>query len=214
MSSFTLKILAIIFMTIDHVGILLFPTHKILRAIGRLAFPIFAFQIGVGFKHTHSKEKYILRMFLLTIISQYPFSLFMSALKVGQSLNVAATFTLALLALYTIDKFKKSWIKYPLLITILCISAYVPMDYGLIGVLIVISLYFLDYSKVIALSSFFAIILLYCAINNSLFSLPALLAILPILLYNGKKGPNIKYLFYIFYPLHLLVILLIKGLMT
>ena len=214
MSSFALKFLAIVLMTVDHVGLLLFPTHRILRAIGRLAFPIFAFQIGVGFKHTHSKEKYILRMILFALISQYPFALFLKAVNIAPILNIGATFTLALLALYSIDKFKKSWIKYPLLIIILCISAYVPMDYGLIGVLIVISLYFLNYSKVIALSSFFAIILLYCAINNSLFSLPALLAILPILLYNGKKGPNIKYLFYIFYPLHLLVILLIKGLMT
>ena len=57
MSSFALKFLAIVLMTIDHVGLLLFPTHRILRAIGRLAFPIFAFQIGVGFKHTHCKEK-------------------------------------------------------------------------------------------------------------------------------------------------------------
>ena len=211
MSSFALKFLAILLMTIDHVGLLLFPTHRILRAIGRLAFPIFAFQIGVGFKHTHSKEKYILRMILFTLISQYPFTLFLNAVKIAPILNIGATFTLALLALYSIDKFKKSWVKYPILVIIACIATYVPMDYGIFGVLIVISLYFLDYSKVIGMSSFFSIVLMHCAIDKSIFSLPALLALFPILLYNGKKGPNIKYLFYVFYPLHMLILLLIKD---
>lgn len=213
MSSFALKILAIIFMTVDHVGLLLFPSVRILRAIGRLAFPIFAFQIGVGFKHTHSKEKYILRMILFTLISQYPFALFLKAVNIAPILNIGATFTLALLALYSIDKFKKSWIKYPILIIIACIANYVPMDYGLFGVLTVISLYFLDYNKVIGMSSFFSIVLIHCAISKSIFSLPALLALFPILLYNGKKGPNIKYLFYVFYPLHMLILLVIKDFM-
>ena len=209
MSSFALKILAIIFMTVDHVGLLLFPSVRILRAIGRLAFPIFAFQIGIGFKHTHSKEKYILRMILFTLISQYPFALFLEAAKISPILNIGATFTLALLALYTIDKFKKSWIKYPILIIIACIAAYVPMDYGLIGVLIVISLYFLNQEKIIGIASFISLEIINCAINKSLFSLPATLAIFPILLYNGKKGPSLKYFFYIFYPAHLLIIYLI-----
>ena len=213
MSSFALKILAIIFMTVDHVGLLLFPSVRILRAIGRLAFPIFAFQIGVGFKHTHSKEKYILRMILFTLISQYPFALFLKAVNIAPILNIGATFTLALLALYSIDKFKKSWIKYPMLIIIACISAYVPMDYGLIGVLIVIALYFSSQNKVIGISSFISLEIINCAISKSLFSLPATLAIFPILLYNGKKGPNIKYLFYVFYPFHMLILLVIKDFM-
>lgn len=211
MSSFTLKILAIIFMTIDHVGLLLFPSVRILRAIGRLAFPIFAFQIGIGFKHTRSKEKYILRMLLFTLISQLPFALFLEAAKISPVLNIGATFTLALLALYTINKFTKNWIKYPVLILIISIAAYVPMDYGLIGVLIVIALYFSNYSKVIGITLFVLLELINCGINKSMFSLPATLAILPILLYNDKKGPNIKYLFYIFYPLHMLIILAIKN---
>lgn len=212
MSSFTLKLLAILFMTIDHIGLLLFPSVKILRAVGRLAFPIFAFQIGIGFKHTRSKKKYILRMLLFTLISQLPFTLFLEAANISPILNIGATFTLALLALYTINKFKKSWIKYPILILIFSIATYVPMDYGLIGVLIVIALYFFNYNKVIGISSFVLLELVNCGINESMFSFPAIFSVLPILLYNGKKGANIKYLFYIFYPLHMLIILTIKNL--
>ena len=76
MSSFTLKILAIIFMTIDHIGFILFPKIDILRVIGRIAFPIFAFQVGISFENTKNKEKYILRMLIFTIISQIPFHIF------------------------------------------------------------------------------------------------------------------------------------------
>ena len=79
MSSFTLKILAIIFMTIDHIGFTLFPSNLLLRYIGRLAFPIFAFQMGNGFYHTKNKEKYIFRMLIFTVISQIPFWLHLTS---------------------------------------------------------------------------------------------------------------------------------------
>lgn len=75
MSSFALKILALITMTIDHIGFAILPQVSILRMIGRLSFPIFAFQISVGYKNTQSKEKYIFRMLLFTLVSQIPYQL-------------------------------------------------------------------------------------------------------------------------------------------
>lgn len=97
MSSFALKILALISMTIDHIGYIFRPQHySIYRAIGRLAFPIFAFQTGIGFSKTKNKKKHILGMIIFSIISQYPFYL---SLKIASptetyTLNVGVTLTL------------------------------------------------------------------------------------------------------------------------
>lgn len=104
MSSFILKIVAILTMTIDHVGLILFNNNLIFRTLGRIAMPIFAFQIAVGFKNTHSKSKYILRIFLLAIISEIPFDLMLYSSNYSTAnLNICFCFTLALIALYLID---------------------------------------------------------------------------------------------------------------
>ncbi len=213
MSSFMLKLIGIISMIIDHVGFIIYPQYKILRYIGRIAFVIFAYQIGVGFSHTKSKEKYILRMIIFSIISQYPFYL---ALKAGNpstsfELNVGATFTFALLALYCIEKIDNKILKYITVLVIIALSCYVPMDYGVYGILTVIIFYLFKDSKILMSACYSLLLLSYCSIKNSTFNLPAIFALIPICFHNGKKGPNMKYLFYIFYPIHFLVILYIKS---
>jgi len=76
MSSFVLKIIAIITMFIDHVGYAIFGKFSFFNYIGRIAFPIFAFQISEGYSHTKDLKKYFLRLFIFAIISQVPFMLF------------------------------------------------------------------------------------------------------------------------------------------
>ena len=70
LSNFDLKILAIITMTIDHIGAIVYPNIDIFRIIGRVSFPIFAFLLVEGFKHTSNKLKYFLRLILFAIITQ------------------------------------------------------------------------------------------------------------------------------------------------
>lgn len=212
MSSFILKVFACIFMLIDHIGFALYPKFEILRAIGRLAFPIFAFQISIGYSKTHSKEKYILRMLLFTIISQVPFYLLrkVSLDTPVPLLNVGATLTCGLLAIYCIDKIKSPLLKYSSVICILLIAILVPMDYKWYGVLLIIIFYLFREDK-LGIIVFYPILLAtYCFYNKSYFHQSAIIALLPILLYNGKKGKNVKYLFYIFYPLHMLLLAFIK----
>ena len=212
MSSFVLKVLACIFMLIDHIGFTLYPNIEILRTIGRLAFPIFAFQASVGYDKTHNKEKYILRMVLFTIISQVPFYLLR---KVSLSnpvpfLNVGATLTCGLLAIYCIDKIKSPLLKFSGVVCILLISVLIPMDYKWYGVILIMFFYIFRNDK-IGIIVFYPILLAsYCFYNKSYFHQPAIIALLPILLYNEKKGKNVKYLFYIFYPLHMLLLAFIK----
>lgn len=210
MSSFTLKILAIIFMTIDHIGFLFFPKIKLLRAIGRLAFPLFAFQIGVGFKNTKNKEKYIFRMLIFTLFSQYPFYLAFHSAMQPNNLNIGATLTCGLLALYCLEKIDNKSLKYLSTLLVVLIGVFIPMDYGWLGILMIIILYYFNIDKIFASIFFLVIVGSDCIIDNSLFSLPQSLALFPMLLYNGKKGPNMKYLFYAFYPVHLIVLIIIK----
>lgn len=212
MSSFILKILACIFMLIDHIGFLFFPKQILFRIIGRLAFPIFAFQISIGYEKAHSKEKYILRMLIFTIVSQIPFYL---QHKYGNNndviLNVGATLTCGLLAIYCLDKIKKPWLKYISIGLIILLSIVVPMDYKWYGVLMIIIFYLFRNDK-LGIGVFYSLLVIsYCHINNSIFNLPAIYALLPILLYNGKKGKNIKYFFYAFYPVHMLILVLIYS---
>lgn len=109
MSSFLLKIIAVITMSIDHLGLILFNNNLIMRIIGRIAMPIFAFQIAIGFKHTRSKGKYLLRILALAIISEVPFNLMLHFSNYStNSLNICFTFTLALITLYLIDLSKKN----------------------------------------------------------------------------------------------------------
>lgn len=209
MSSFALKILAMIFMLLDHIGFLLFPDIEILRFIGRLAFPIFAFQVGIGFEHSKNRKKYIGRMILFTFISQIPFQMFTSDNDTF-IFNIGATLLCGLIILYSIEEIHNKWIKILSILSILVIGFFVPMDYGLYGILTVVTLYIFRNSKLIAGSTYGLILSIYCKVKNSIFNLPAIFSLVPIFLYNGKKGANIKYLFYIFYPLHLLILSFFK----
>lgn len=88
MSSFWIKIIATITMLIDHIGFVLFPENILLRIIGRVSMPLFAFQIAVGFEKTKSREKYILRMLIFALVSQIPFSLMYDTQGITAPLNM------------------------------------------------------------------------------------------------------------------------------
>lgn len=76
MTSFMLKIIAIITMFCDHLGYAIFEKFSFFNYIGRLAFPIFAFQISEGYAHTKSKKNYLMRLAMFAVVSQVPFTLF------------------------------------------------------------------------------------------------------------------------------------------
>jgi len=69
-SAFTLKIIALVTMIIDHAGVVLFPQYFIFRVIGRVAFPLFVYLIAEGFRHTRNTNKFLIRLFAFAIISQ------------------------------------------------------------------------------------------------------------------------------------------------
>lgn len=216
MSSFWLKITAVILMLIDHIGVLFFPHNMVLRYIGRVSFPIFAFQIIKGFEHTKSREKYILRMLILTLVAQIPSFLFIKTAVPNAtfSLNIGATFTVGLLLLYIIEEVKPWAFKIPLFALITAITLFIPFEYGWFGISLILILYLFKDSKIVLGFVYACLLGLYCYSKKSLFPLPAICALLPIFLYNEKQGPKAKYLFYIFYPVHFIILLAIRSLIA
>lgn len=107
MTAFVLKIVAMFSMTCDHLSYLIFGKFSFLNYIGRIAFPIFAFQITEGYVHTSNLKKYFLRLFVFALISQLPFMLFISTYSNAFHLNVFFTLLLGLLAITIYDKLDK-----------------------------------------------------------------------------------------------------------
>ena len=118
LSALDLKLLAMAAMLVDHMGYLLFPTVMWMRYVGRLAFPIFAFQIAEGWYRTHNREKYTLRL----LISEVPFDLAFSGTPVDAGYqNVLWTFFIAAAALWAMEAMRR--LQIPLPLAALCAGA-------------------------------------------------------------------------------------------
>ena len=211
-----LKLIALITMTIDHAGMMLFPKVRILRAIGRIAFPIFAFMIAEGCRYTRNRRKYLLSMVSLAAICQVVYFFAMDSLF----MSVLVTFSLSIGMIYLTDYVQAGgrfgnaalWAA-SCGIVFLCDLAHdvlVPksdfgIEYGLWGVLLPVFTY-LGSKKQKALP-YFAAGLALLNLTWGGIQLYSLAAIPLIALYNGKRGKRkMKYLFYIYYPAHLVVI--------
>jgi len=223
LSSFSLKIIAIICMTVDHVGMTFFPGQIWLRVIGRITFPVMAFMISEGFLHTRNLQKYLLRMLIFACIAAVPFYLLW-----GWPGDVLFTYFIAIIALYLQEKVQSAPLKW--LIVFLCGLAAIPFDWSIFGVLVVFAFYrshydvkkmFLYLLVIAALS--FAGLFVYCRfylhymgmLNDYLFELGVFLALPLIAMYNGelgftRKNKLFKYGFYVYYPLNIFVIWLVQ----
>lgn len=219
-----LKIIAMISMVFDHVGDMFFPALTWPRMIGRLAMPIFSFCIAEGYAHTKDKKKYLLRMGLFALISEIPFDLaFEGRIGLGHQ-NIMLTFFISILALRLFDLLRgerdPETGRYRAGSTVLAVAAVAAMavlallvraDYTVFAVIAVFLFYvFRDRHNAIrsgvgvAFLSLTRTVGYYCATGLSL---------IPLLLYNGKRGKGLKWLFYLFYPGHLLLLYGLKAIL-
>lgn len=220
MNSFHLKMIAIITMLIDHTAAVLIPSNTVLwlvmRCIGRLAFPIFVFLLVEGFYHTRDVKKYLLRMGAFALLSEIPFDLaFYGKVLEFTHQNIFFTLFLGLLCLFLMKEAEKKFQKNVFAINVLnavitlffsVAAFYLKTDYGFAGILLVVAFYLFRGSRLLcALALLFVSGFLIKGIQ-----VLAVLAMLPIAFYNGQRGKNIKYVFYIFYPAHLLILALLK----
>ena len=224
MTSFKLKIIAIITMVCDHLGDALFSVVSPLNFIGRMAFPIFAFQLSEGYIHTKNIKRYLLRIFVFAIISQIPFYLFIHKFFGRSGLNIFFTLFLGLTSILLYDKIKKKVKSKNKIINVLAIlpaiilsiiGQLLDVDYGWWGVILIFVFFVFKDNKIKTVIAF----LILCIIKYSIeiilngFSylyiqlmLWTMLPIALIVLYNGEQGRKIKYLSYAFYPIHLLLL--------
>ena len=229
-----LRTIAVIFMLSDHIWATALSFGDWMTYIGRMAFPIFAFQIAEGFVHTSNFKKYALRLLGFAVITEIPFNLFYSSRFFNPyHQNVLFTLLLGLLAIKVIDGLKKDRslkniaLSVLLLGLILLASVVGFVDYNHYGVLTVIMFYLMRDFPFAWLGQRIGMILINIVIFEGLvfpveifgktFEIPsqgfAVFALIPIWLYGNRKGKSSKILqygFYAFYPLHMLVLFLIK----
>ena len=284
MSSFIIKIIAIISMLFDHTNDVFIGHLSVLNLIGRIAFPLFSFQLVVGYTYTHNIKKYISRMFIFALISQIPYSIFIH-IYTGTyfELNIFFTLTTSLICMYVLSS-KNINIYLKLLYISICliIAYYLKFDYSIFGILYPLFIFvFYPYQEKFGKNRFSPSSFLcmdndshlmnnnyiknikdpvttnnnlnnnfnhnsnhnssHNFSNNSIIKLIFFIAgtltlsivkyvkIIPLIstswfiglvlftfipaiimiFFNGKKGPSLKYIFYIFYPAHLLLLELI-----
>lgn len=229
LSGSTLKLIAMIIMLIDHVGATilyrmmlergvangipgkvladeLYYVYGVMRDIGRLAFPIYCFLLIEGFEKTGSKARYALRLMVFAFVSEIPFDLaFNNQILEFSYQNIFFTLLIGLLGMLVIDRVEKekgfgiySFLA-GLFITVIAagIGEILGTDYGAKGVLAIMLMYLFRRNK-------WAQTLVGCL--AFLWETTAPLAFLLLWFYNGRRGLKLKYVFYIFYPLHLLVL--------
>lgn len=217
MTSFILKIIGIITMLFDHIGDAIIGRFSFFNLIGRIAFPIFAFQAVQGYIHTKNFKKHMLKLFIFACISQIPFMLFLSTFTEEIfTLNIFFTLFLGLLALFIYDKCKNKILGFIFVILTSILAYFIHVDYRAFGILLMFCFYFFKNKKIpIAIV---AIILSFFNYLPNIISNPTIwyiyvqciiftsISLIFILFYNKKEGPKSKYFFYIFYPLHLLIL--------
>ncbi|MBR6321776.1 MAG: hypothetical protein IKR59_02800 [Lachnospiraceae bacterium] len=243
MSALALKLTAMLIMLVDHTGVVLYhagliarPLYRVMRVIGRGAFPIFCFQIVEGAKHTKKKWFYFLRILALAFISDvvFDFALFSKWWDLKHQ-NVFFTLALGLLVVFVIQ-WAASLRGKKIVLGILAAGASAAAaalfaskalytDYGASGVLqiavmglLVLPLERIPWAMERAVSERM-IRVLVCAAAITVCAWIckgtewwAYYALIPIALYNGRKGYKSKalqYALYFFYPLHLLALGLI-----
>lgn len=219
MSSFSLKLIAIISMLFDHAGYAIYGKLSWCNFIGRLAFPIFAFQITEGYIHTKNLKKYFFRLGIFALISQIPFMMFYSMFTTHFVFNIFFTLLLGLLTITIFNKSKNKILGTLGALLVVWISKFLNVDYGFLGVLTIFMFYLFRNNKLLTSLSFIVLTLLqyknlliptHFSTTILLIICCTILALLPIFLYNGKKGKNIKQAFYWFYPVHLVLLYFIN----
>lgn len=209
LSGFDLKCIAVCSMLVDHIGAILYPSQVWMRYVGRMAFPIFGFLIVEGYLHTRDLKKYMGRLFLFALVSEIPYDLARFNTPVyWNNQNIFFTLLLALLCISILQRLQEHplWAGVLLVLIAILTSAVIKPDYEIGGIVTILCFYVFRTRKVWQFASVAAVNLCYFGGIQS----AAVCALIPVGLYNGKKGPSAKYFFYVFYPVHLLLLYLIR----
>lgn len=209
-------------MTLDHTAILLMGGYLPFRIIGRMAFPIFAFMIAEGCRYTKNKLRYFSVIFCLGIICQTVYFIFDRSLY----MNILISLSLSILIIYSMQFAKKTKKPCAYLLLIIIIAALYffhlilklvlfkntnyALDYTFMGVMLPVLISVFDNHKLKLCMTTVGLVLISISMSSNI-QLFSLLALIPLFFYNGKGGKHrLKWLFYLYYPLHLALLYIIK----
>ena len=221
-----LKFLACAIMLLDHIGATLIPWGT-LRIIGRLAFPIFCFLLAEGAHYTRNPRNYLLRLGIGAILSELPFDLALFGSWSWQHQSVMIPLLLGAMALLAMKRMTQPLLKILVLLLFACLADFMNTDYGGAGVLM-IALFGLTrerkYGWLVQLLGMYLICrwiipggVVWFIGRYVFIEIFAILALIPIWLYSGKKSTSsraVQWAFYLFYPVHLWILYLISILLA
>lgn len=224
LDSFMLKVIAVVTMVVDHTGVIFGQyldnnVYIMLRTIGRVSFPIFAFLLVQGFIHTKNRQQYFTRLLGFGVAIHLVLSLLgLLGFALPLQVNIFITLSIGFLAMWFLDTYREQKIISILMLLALCIFAeMIQTDYGAYGVATVIFFYLTRQYKTFMLGSFALLTVVHVFLQHLLYhytsslQLYAIGSLLFISLYNGKKGATTpKYFFYLFYPIHFIVLFMIR----
>ncbi|WP_281887505.1 TraX family protein [Paenibacillus sp. YYML68] len=191
--------IAMITMTLDHIGHVFYPDQLWWRMIGRLAFPIYAYLLVQGYQRTSDVPRYMRRLLFIFAVAQLPYMALFQTLE----LNVVGTLLLSLLVLWALDKPRTSMVRYVWIAVCVGLLYAVEFDYGLYGLTLVLIFRYIPTYWAVAAHGF-ATLLLFTAYPVQWFSLIATLLLYSAYLPQHRSAP--VWLWRSFYPLHLLVL--------
>lgn len=212
LSGNALKLLAALFMVCDHVGLMFFPQVSLLRIIGRLAYPIFAYMIAEGCKYTKNRKRYFGMIFGLATVCQIVYYIFDGSLY----LSILFTFSLSILGIYALDGCKRTpglpagFMLGAAIGLIWAANQLFIIDYGFWGCMVPLFASLptgTKYDRIPIRALALGGGLLPLAMDFGSIQYLSLLAVPILLCYSGKRGKwKMKYFFYIFYPAHLVIL--------
>lgn len=212
LSGNALKLLAALFMTIDHVGVLLLPHVIVLRILGRLALPIFAFMIAEGCRYTRNRLRYFGSVFALGVLCQIVYYLAERSLY----FSILITFSLSIATIYALQDWKdqktprSALVFFGAVAGVYALNRVFAIDYGFWGCMLPV--FAAAFQKTawdrpwvnLGMLGLGLLVLAADLGQIQYYALPAL----PLLAcYNGRRGRwKLKYFFYLFYPIHLVLL--------
>lgn len=224
MNAFTIKLIAVVTMVIDHVGLFFFPGVIEMRMIGRISFPLFAWLIANGAEHSKNTSGYLKRLALLAVVAQVPFYFANDLIGIDPTLlNVVFTLALGLAAIIGTKRYEDMLMRMVVIAAAAVVAQLINADYGALGVLSIVSFsLFAAHPKRLILAQtaifFFPVLAmgvefaltgarenLYVPIGwMAIFALPIILA------YNKREGIKMRNFFYVFYPLQYAALYVLK----
>ena len=198
-----LKVLAVLTMTVDHMGAILFPAQIWMRVIGRLAFPIYCFLLVEGFTYTKSKKDYLKRLLAFAIISEIPFDMaFFGKVFDLRHQNIFFTLFIGFLTMYFCEYASSNASKFIMCFVGLMLSGILRTDYSYFGIATILVFYLFRKERFTAIVIQSIMNILELSVQSA-----AIIAFIPIYLYKGKQGKKrFQIGFYAFYPVHLIIL--------